>query len=133
MSSEARQVLEAVEKYPPGVPIRDDFALSYSWTNFNETYLTDRTDGTNVKWSMKDLHSLAAGPYTSDTYRYALKSRVAIINASLKHYNMLWKQFGGQGEMPGYNQEMMDIFDAIGRMDEKTGHVSGYVPPGLGQ
>jgi hypothetical protein len=110
MSSEAEQVLEAVEKYPPGVPIRDDFALSYSWTNFNETYLTDRLDGTNMKWSMKVLRSFVAGPlYSSDTIRYALKSRVAVINESLRYYNRLWKQKGGQGDMPGYDQEIMDF------------------------
>ena len=109
MSSEAEQVLEAVEKYPPGVPIREDFALSYSWTNFNETYLTDRIDGTNMKWSMKDLRSFAAGPYSSDTYRYALKSRISVINDSLRYYNRLWKQKGGQGDMPGYNQKVMDF------------------------
>jgi hypothetical protein len=28
---------------------------------------------------------------------------------------------GGQGDMSGYNQKIMDFFDAIQRMDEKTG------------
>ena len=129
MARQAAVLLKALKAYPAGAAIpADDVKVTKWWRYWESNYLDSRVDGTHLTWSSKDIRVLK----TAEEYRLAIQIEASITNVGIKSLDDAWKRFGGFGDhVPYYNPEAVAIFDAIERMDPKTGHIPGDVPSEL--
>lgn len=133
MAAAAVEVLKALKTYPPGTSIpgngRGDPVLNVAWHNWEDRFLDTETYGTNIRRSPNDITAYS----TPDLYRFALRMEASITKGGIEGYYDAWKKGGGcmPGDPPGYSPDILSIFDAIERMDPKSGHIDGDVPERL--